>query len=434
MDRMRVGNYALDTDLMMTWVEKIGIALIILVITWALAKLAKWAFVKLVDNVHFLQHRNSSGTTLGQSLGRIVSLFIWLFGLLAILQVFNLGGVLAPVQRFLNNIVDFIPNLIGAALLLFIGIVIARIVRDLIVTALQTFDFDRWMSRSGAEVATGNPRLSRTIGTIAYALIVIFFAILALDVLDLEAVSGPASNMLESVLAAIPNIIAAAIILGIGYLISRFVVQILKEVLPGLGVDQAVASADFLPAGTRISSIIARVAQIAIMLFAAIAATRVLGFPELTLILDDILELGARVIFGAIVIGVGFLIANMLARLVGEASENGLAAAIVKYAAIILFTFMGLEYMGVGDDIVQTAFTALVVGAAVAGALAFGWGGRHVAGKVLEDLRDNPPQPDLPPARTGTAATTTTTTAKPVVKKTTAKPATKPVTKKPPLE
>ena len=135
------------------------------------------------------------------------------------------------------------------------------------------------------------------------------------------------------------------------------------------------------------------------MLFAAIAATRLLGFPELTAILDEVLELGGRVVFGAVVIAVGFLIANLLARIIGGAGEGSMASTIVRYATIVLFTFMGLQFMGVGEAIVQTAFTALVIGGAAAAALAFGWGGRHVAGKVLEELHANPPKPKAPAAR-----------------------------------
>lgn len=394
---MRMGRYAYDHDLAMSILQNILLAIVILVITWLLAKAAKWAFAKLVDSVEFFRRSTSSGETVGQSLGKIVSLLIWLFGLLAILQVFNLGGVMSPVQELLNNVMGFIPNLIGAGLIFFIGAMIARIVKDLVITSLQTVDFDKWVNRGGAETLTGNPRISKTIGVIVYVLIIIPVAILALDALDLESVSAPASDMLAMILDAIPRIIGAALLLGIGYLISRFVVQILKEILPGLGVDRAVKATDILPAGTTVSSVVARVAQIAIILFFAIAATRLLGFPELTMILDRVLELGAQVIFGAVVIIVGFLIARMLERLISGAGETKLAGTIVKWTAIILFTFMGLEFMGVGEDIVQLAFGALVIGGAVAGALAFGLGGREPAGKLLEDMRKKAESRDGPP-------------------------------------
>ena len=425
MDGMRIGNYALDTELMMIWGEKLGLALIILGATWALAWAAKWTFAKLIDNVKFLQRDTSTGTSVGESLGKIVSLLIWLFGLLIILRVLGLGGVDAPIQTLLNNIMGFVPNLLGAAIIFFIGIVVARIVRDLVVTALQTVDFDKWANRGGIDAVTGNSTISNTIGTIIYVLIIIPIAILALEALSLESVSGPASDMLRLILAAIPNIIGAAIILGIGYLISKFVVQIITEILPGLGVDQSVEALDILPANTSLTAVVARIAQVAIMIFFAIAAMRLLGFAELTAILDEVLELGGRVIFGTIVIAVGFLIANLLSKIVGGTDEGSMASTIVRYATIILFTFMGLQFMGVGQEIVQTAFTALAIGGAAAAALAFGWGGRHAAGKIVDNLVANPPKPKAPTA--SKAAARKPAAAKPAAKKPAAK---KPAAKK----
>ena len=384
---MRIGNYRFDQQVAMDVIEKIGLALVVLLITWAAAKAAKWAFAKLVDNISFFQRGTGNGSSLGESLGKIVSLLIWLFGLLVILQILGLGAVAGPVDSLLENIVDFIPNLVGAGLIFFIGMMVARIVRDLIITTLQTVDFDKWANRGGVDNVTGNTAISKTIATIVYAVIVIFVSIMALDALNIESISGPASSMLQLIFNAIPNIIAAAILLGIGYLISKFVVQVLKEVLPGLGVDRALAESGMMAEGTRASSIIARVVQVAIILFFAIAATRLLGFPELTRILDQVLELGGRVIFGAVVIAFGFFIANLLARLIaGEAGENGTAATIVRWATIILFVFMGLQFTGIGGMIPANALTILIAGVAVAGALAFGLGGRDWAARKLEQM------------------------------------------------
>ena len=296
---MQIGNYRFDENLAVEILEKVGLALIVLVVTWALAKAAKWAFAKLVDNVGLFRRATGEGMTLGESLGKIVSLLIWLFGLMIILQVLGLGAVAGPIDNFLDGVVAFIPNLIGAGLIFFIGLMIAKIARDLVVTTLRTVDFDKWANRGGVDEATGNTRISDTIGTIVYAIIVIVVSIAALDVLSIAAISEPASEMLRKILLAIPNVLIAAILLGIGYLVSRFVVHLIKEVLPGLGVDRALSSSGLVSEGTRASSIIARVVQIAIILFFAIAATRLLGFPELTAILNEVLELGGQVVFGA---------------------------------------------------------------------------------------------------------------------------------------
>jgi len=380
---MQIGRYQFDQDLAMELGEKAVFALAILLVTWLLANAAKWAFAKLVDRIPLLSRGTSSGESVGGSVGKIVSLLIWLFGLLGILQVLELGGVAGPITELLDTIMSYIPKLVGAGLLLFIGLMVAGIVRDIVVTAMQTVDFDKWASKGGVEEVTGNATISKTIGTIVYALIAIPVAIGALGVLNIAAISDPASEMLSMIMAAIPNIIAAGLLLGIGYLISRFVVGILTELLSGFGVDRPVAALGLLPEGTSASSIVARIVQIGIILFFAIAATKMLGFAELTTILDQVLELGGSVLFGAVVIGVGFLIANVLAKMLGGV---GMAGAVVRYATLLLFTFMGLQFMGVGEEIVQTAFSALVVGLAVAGALAFGLGGREWAAKKLDQI------------------------------------------------
>ncbi|WP_422343469.1 mechanosensitive ion channel [Parasphingorhabdus sp.] len=392
MDGLRIGNYALDTELMMEWGEKLGIAIIILGLTWFVAKGAKWAFAKLVDNITFLQRDTGSGDSIGMSLGKIVSLLIWLFGLIAVLSTFGLNSVIEPLQTLLDDVMGFIPNIIGAGIIFFVGSIVANIVKQIVETAMMTVNLDKWANKAGAEEVTGNSTISKTIGTIVYVLIIIPIAILALDALNMSSITSPATALLDTIFTSIPLVIGAAILLGIAYLIARWVGGLIEEVLPGLGVDRSVNALGILPEKTTVSSVVSKVVIIAIMLFAAIAATRMLQFPELTNILNEVLALGGKVIFGGVIIGLGFMIANILARIVGGASEGSMGSQIVKYATIVLFVAMGLKYMGLADSIINMAFGALVIGGGVAAALAFGLGGRDAAAKTLEDLRSSKPK------------------------------------------
>jgi hypothetical protein len=408
MDGLRIGNYALDTELMMEWGEKLGIALIILGLTWFVAKGAKWAFAKLVDNITFLQRDTGSGDSIGMSLGKIVSLLIWLFGLIAVLSTFGLNSVIEPLQTLLDDVMGFIPNIIGAGIIFFVGSIVANIVKQIVETAMMTVNLDKWANKAGAEEVTGNSTISKTIGTIVYVLIIIPIAILALDALNMSSITSPATALLDTIFTSIPLVIGAAILLGIAYMIARWVGGLIEEVLPGLGVDRSVNALGILPEKTTVSSVVSKVVIIAIMLFAAIAATRMLQFPELTNILNEVLALGGKVIFGGVIIGLGFMIANILARIVGGASEGSMGSQIVKYATIVLFVAMGLKYMGLADSIINMAFGALVIGGGVAAALAFGLGGRDAAAKTLEDLRSSKPK---------TTATRKTAARKPAAEK-----------------
>ncbi len=395
------GGYRFDRGLAMEWGEKALLVIAILIITWIVAKLAKWGFAKLVEKVDFLKRDTGSGDSIGYSLGKIISLLVWLFGLVVILDVLSLGNVTSPVQGLLTDVLHFIPNLIGAGLIFFIGAIIAKIVRDLVETVLTTVDFDKWLGRTGATEVTGNPKLSKTIATIVYVLIMIPVVIAALQALQITAISGPLVGMLERILDAIPNIIGAALLLALGYVIGKWVAGLIEQILPGLGVDRTIGAIGVLPAGTSASKVIGKIVLIAIVLISAVAATRLLGFPELTILVAQVVELGGQVIFGGVIIAVGFMLANILANLM---SGTG-AATIVKYATIFLFAFIGLRQMGIGEEIVDMAFGAIVIGTAVAGALAFGLGGREWAGRKLEEIDRKAPPP--PPSGTGTPGSTT---------------------------
>lgn len=402
--------------------QKAVTALVILLITWIVARLVKWAFGKLTTRVPALQRAGGDGEALGNTLGSAASLLVWLFGLVAILQVFALDQVLEPIQTLLTGVMEFLPNLIGALFVFFIGALVAKIVRQLIETALSALPFERWFSSARSTVGTqtgtatattpsgthatdtttmptagstssGLAAIPKTLATVVYALIMIVVAIAALQILGIRSVSDPAEQMLTTIFDTIPNVIAAALILGIGVMIARFAGDILQQVLDGFGTDRALAAMEVLPEGKSATPVISKVAQVAIVLFFAVMAAQVLDFPQITAFLTEVLELGGRVLFGGAIIAAGFFIANLLAKLV-----TGTGSTIVRYATLVLFVAMGLSYMGIADSIIELAFGALVVGGAAAAALAFGLGGRDAAARQLARLSDKSSQPGTGPS------------------------------------
>jgi Conserved TM helix len=254
-------------------------------------------------------------------------------------------------------------------------------------TTLSTINFDKWANMGGVEAVTGNSTISKTIGTIAYVFVIIPVAIAALEMLDISAITQPATNFLNTALSAIWPIIGACLLLGLGYVMSRWVAGLIRDMLPSLGADRAINELGILPAGRDASGIIAAVVTIAIMVFFAIAATNMLGFPQLTSILQTVLAQAGNVVFGAVLIALGVLIANILRNLIADASGPGIASSVTYWTTVGLFVFIGLQQMSIGGPIVEYAFLALAIGAAVAFALAFGLGGRDAAAQALKDLR-----------------------------------------------
>lgn len=373
--------------------QKVGLAIAIVIVTWVIATLVKWAISKLVTKVPVLQRQGADGESVGQSIGTVGSLLVWLFGLVGVLQVFTLDSVLTPIQGLLQTIMGYIPNVIGAIFVFFIGFVVARIVRQLIETTVSMVNVSSIAAKVKKVDPTAAPaeaqapaadsrKIASVLANIVFGVILIFVTIAALQVLGISAISGPAEQMLAILLSAIPAIIAAVLILGIGYLIAKMVSSLLEPTLEGLGTDRAVAKLGITSGQTSASSVITRVAQVAIMVFFAIMAARALEFPEISNLLNEVLTLGGRVLFGGAIIAAGFLVAKIIAGAMGE----GTATTIVRYATLVLFAAMGLKFMGIADSIITLAFGSVVVGGALAAALAFGLGGREAAARKLAEL------------------------------------------------
>lgn len=403
------------------WPGLIGKALAavaILVITWLVAMIVKSLFTKLSSKIPALQRAGADGASVGTTLGSIGSLVVWMLGLVAILQVLGLSQVLTPIQGMADGVLGFLPNLIGAGVVFFVGALLAKVVRQLVQTALSALPFERWLKKAGSTTSSlpGAPQVSpagppppppgqpappqqqtqqfqqsggqgpaasipRTVATVVYALIMIVVTIASLQILGIESISRPAEQMLQSIFDAVPVIIAAGIMLALGIFIARFAGDIVEQVLDGVGLDRQIAELDVLPAETKVVPVVAKIVQIAIVLFFAVMAAQLLDFPQITTFLSEVLSLGGKVIFGAAIIAAGLFIANLLAKLL-----TGVGATIVKYATIVLFVAMGLKYMGIADSIIELGFGALVVGGAAAAALAFGLGGRDAAARTLDKL------------------------------------------------
>ncbi|CAM3951816.1 mechanosensitive ion channel [Janibacter anophelis] len=429
---MQAQNFLEDID----WAGLLGkaaAALAILVVTWIVAMVVKSLFTKLSNKIPALQRAGADGTSIGSTIGSVGSLIVWMLGLVAILQVLGLSQVLTPIQGMVDGVLGFLPNLIGAGIVFFVGAMLAKVVRQLVQTALTALPFDKWLKTAGSKASSlpgapatasagppppppgqpaapqahgqpgapqghGQPQppagygavpggqsagssIPKTLATIVYALIMIVVTIAALQILGIESISRPAEQMLQSIFDAVPLIVAAGLMLALGIFIARFAGDIIEQILDGVGVDRQLAQLDVLPADTRVVPVVAKVAQIAIVLFFAVMAAQLLNFPQITTFLSEVLELGGKVIFGAAIIAAGFFVANLLARML-----SGVGATIVKYATIVLFVAMGLKYMGIADSIIELGFGALVVGGAAAAALAFGLGGRDAAARQLDRL------------------------------------------------
>jgi len=406
-------------DQLFLWGPRVIFAILILVVTHFVAKAVQWAVAKGIDKVPVLKrHPQAGGQSVGVELGRLAYWLVWLVGLIAALQPLGLSGVLTPVTSLTNEVFAFLPRLLGAGLFFFAGLILARIVRHVVEAALGALNIEKLLGRAGISIgepplavnetgvategtAPGRGSIATAVGITVSATIIIFAAIAALQILQVSAISDPATAMLNSIALAIPRVLAALVWLAIAFLIGRWVKTLVETVLPSLGFDDSVRALGIMPASSNPSRVVGAIAMTAILLAAAIEAARQLGGDSVAALLFQITELGGKVIFGTVIIVAGLFLARILASLVGSSTgEAGYAQTIVKYAIIALFTAIGLTFMGLADQIVMMAFGLILGAAAVATALAFGLGGRDAAARILEQwAEDQAPPARLPPPR-----------------------------------
>jgi hypothetical protein len=427
-----LGNFL---DQIVSYIPGILGALVLLVIAWLLATLLRAIVVRVLDASGLTRRlsedaevRSQDRTSISQTIGNVVYWLVFLLFLPAILDALNLQGLLTPVQGLVNEILAFLPNLLGAALILVIGWLVARIVRQIVTNLLAGMGLDRLGDRTGVSNALGQVSLAKLVGTIVYILILIPVAIAALNALNIPAVSQPAAEMLTNLLNAIPAIFGAFLLLAIAYFIARLVGSFVGNILANLGFDslfrwlglymdprrstppppsaraegtEAGVSAEMAARGEAPgemetgrwtpSEIAGYLVTVAIMLFAIMEAANLLGFEILAVLVSNFIVAAGRVLVGLLIFGLGLYFSYLVDRVIRESggAQSNILASAARIAIIIFSAALALREMGIAESIVNLAFGLLLGAVAVAIALAFGLGGREIAGRQLERWRQD---------------------------------------------
>jgi hypothetical protein len=403
------------------YLPRIGGAALLLGVAWALATVVKILVTQGLSRFN-LDDRlaEQTGQTEGgpfvvnETIGNVLYWFIFLLFVPLVLSALDLPGLLTPVESLINQFLQAIPRILTASIILVVGWFVARIVRGIVTNLLKATRLDQVGTKVGLSTTDegDSVSLSGLVGSVVYVLILIPSAVAALNELDIEAISAPAVVMLERILAAVPQILMAGLVLVVFYVIGQFVAELLTNVLRSVGFDnilsilglpelsttaaaeaQTTLNAEGEPEVTiqnlakSPSEIAGLVALVGIVLFGAVTATEILQFDTLTNIVQAILRVSARVFSGVLVFAVGLYFANLAFRLVrsmGSTQATFLAQS-ARIAIIILVGAMGLQQMGVATDIVNLAFGLLMGAIAVALAIAFGLGGRDIAAEQVRE-------------------------------------------------
>ena len=325
-------------DQLFLWGPRVLFAILILIVTHFVAKGVQWGVAKGIDRMPVLKrHREAGVESIGTELGRLAYWLIWLVGLIAALQPLGLSGVLTPVTALTNEVFAFLPRLLGAGLFFFAGLILARVVRHVVEAFLGALNLERLLGRAGMSigeaplavdetgvaqdgVAPARNSIAKAVGVTVSAIIILFAAIGALQILQVSAISDPATNMLNAIAVAIPSVLAALVWLTLAFIIGRWVKSLLETVLPSLGFDNAVRALGVTPATAVPSKVVGTLAMTAAIIIGIMEAARQVGGDSTAALMFQITELGGKVIFGTVIIVVGLFLSRILANLVGSST------------------------------------------------------------------------------------------------------------------
>ena len=374
---------------------KVLAAIIIMVVAYFIAKIVSGLIAGGIDRTGLGKKANANNeagqATLGRNLGKAVYWVVILIGLIQALTHLGMTQIVDPLNNMMDDILGFLPNIAGAAIVFGVSMIFANVLRQAVKSVLVFAD--PLPAKMG--LTDGDVNVSGISATVLSAIITILGLIAALDILAIEAISLPATQLLNDVMGTIPNILIAGIILAVFVFIARFVSGLARKTLPGLGIDSAVSELGILKGadnGMTASGLIASASSFFIILLGLIQALEALEFAMLTDALAIVLDMGAKIAFGSIIIFAGVFLARMITGLMASAGSGATdaAAGVVKWVIIILSVILGISRMGLdptGGEFILNVAEYFIMGGAAAAAIAFGWGGKDWAAAQLEKLK-----------------------------------------------
>jgi hypothetical protein len=288
----------------------------ILLVGWIVALIAgaltRRALVALNANERLSAHTRTS-VDIQRIAARLVFWAILLVALIGALSFMRVEGVSGPLSSFASTIIP-------AAVLALAAWLVATIARAVVNKALAASNLDETLS----EKANAQP-MSQTLGNVVYWLVLLLFLPAIVGVLRIQGLMEPLSNMMTDLLGMLPNVLAAAVIGVVGWIVAKVIRGIVTNLLAATGVDRFVQDSESTR-GLRLSQLggtLAFVLVIVPTLIAALDALRIESISRpLTRMLDEFLQAVPNVLAAAAILILAWFIGRFVAGLVSRLLAN----------------------------------------------------------------------------------------------------------------
>lgn len=378
-----------------SWLPSILSAVLFLLLAFIVASIAKAIVQKILEKTGVDQKLASAGIKdekTGKStdfIGQLVFLIVFLLFLPSALDRLNMNSVSAPITNAIESVLTFLPNLLAAGVVLFIGYYVAKVIRDILKSILNRVGLNKLQEKLGVTAIEDQNSFSSVIANFIYVLILIPIIIAVLEILGLNSIAKPASDILNNILYYIPIIFISVLLLFVGYYIAKIVAPLLENILTSIGLDRV--TQEFIPqSGSNpisISKIVSEIVRWIILVVFFVEAVNVLNLDVLSGIGEAIIAYLPIVISAMIIIIGGYLLANWIESMIIKHSPASKSLALIsKVLVLVIAAFMTLSQLGFAQSIVNILFIIVLAALAIAFAISFGIGGRKFAEKQLDKL------------------------------------------------
>lgn len=204
----------------------------------------------------------------------------------------------------------------------------------------------------------------------------------------------PFEDAFGKLLGFIPNLLGGLVILVIGYFVAKVLGKLVGKLLGRVGFDnwmeRAGVSGILQRSGTGLtaSAMLGKVVFWFVFLISFTMFASALGVPEISNFMSDMLGYIPRIFAAIVIVCLAALFANFLAAIIRGATGNETLAKVARYAVLVYAAFAALTQLGVAVQLTGNTLLIVLAGAALALGLAFGLGGREMAGRALANLFD----------------------------------------------
>lgn len=259
---------------------------IVFLIGWFIARILFQVLTNLLKAIKTDQFGYRVGLSeeysLSNLIGRIVYIFVMLVTVIAALEKLNITAISVPTTMMLTTIVDAIPGIIGAALVLIVAYAIAKLVSKLVEELLTGIGFDSIPEKLGLTWSVTNTP-SKWVGYLVLLAIMLLSATSAAELLG--------SDFLVEALFIFIGFFWQAVLAVLIFAIGLYFANLAKNMIEKTGANQA--------------GFLARLAQIAIIIFATSMSLRELGLANDIINLAFGITLGALGLAAALAFGLG---------------------------------------------------------------------------------------------------------------------------------